>query len=50
MAWPSEQKGDWGGHEVMARFGKVLGHTEVFKAVLRAMGSHGRVHSRGVMW
>lgn len=43
-------KGTVRGHEVTARLGSVSGHMEVFYTILRAMGSHGQVHSRRGMW
>lgn len=39
-----------GGREVRARLDRVSGHREEFNIILRAMGSHGRLHSRGVAW
>lgn len=41
VGWPSEQ-GRVQGDEVRAS-----GHTQEFKTILRAMGSHGRVHGGG---
>lgn len=37
-----------GGYEV--RLDRVSGHREEFNIILRAMGSRGRLHSRGVAW